>query len=51
MILAGHSLDGIGPAVVIFEAESEEEARCFMEGGVAGASGIYLYWTIPIIRA
>jgi uncharacterized protein YciI len=31
VILAGRSLDGIGPAVVIFEAESEEEARCFME--------------------
>jgi len=32
VILAGRSLDGIGPAVVIFEAESEEEARCFIEG-------------------
>ena len=32
MILAGRLLDGIGPAVVIFEAESEEEMRCFMEG-------------------
>ena len=32
VILAGRSLDGIGPAVVIFEVESEEEARCFMEG-------------------
>lgn len=32
VILAGRSQDGIGPAVVIFEAESEEEARAFMEG-------------------
>ena len=30
VILAGRSTDGIGPAVVIFEAESEEEARSFM---------------------
>ncbi len=31
VILAGRSLDGVGPAVVVFEAESEEEARRFME--------------------
>jgi len=31
VILAGRSSDGIGPAVVIFEAESEQEARHFME--------------------
>lgn len=31
LILAGRSLDGKGPAVVIFEAEDEEAARCFME--------------------
>lgn len=31
VILAGRSLDGRGPAVVIFEAASEEEARRFME--------------------
>ena len=31
LILAGRSPDGIGPAVVIFEAESEDAARRFME--------------------
>lgn len=31
LIFAGRSLDGIGPAVIIFEAASEEEARSFME--------------------
>lgn len=31
VILAGRSQDGIGPAIVIFRAESEEEARRFME--------------------
>ncbi len=32
VILAGRSPDGIGPAIVIFEAESEDAARRFMEG-------------------
>lgn len=31
LIFAGRSLDGIGPAVVVFVAASEEEARAFME--------------------
>ena len=31
VILAGRSPDGVGPAIVIFEAESEEEARQFMQ--------------------
>ena len=30
LIFAGRSLDGIGPSVVVFEAETEEEARQFM---------------------
>ena len=30
LILAGRSLDGIGPAVVVIEAETEEEARAFL---------------------
>jgi len=30
LILAGRALDGIGPAVVVFEAETEEAARAFM---------------------
>ena len=31
LIFAGRSFDGIGPAVVVFEAISEEEARNFMQ--------------------
>ncbi|MDX1664380.1 MAG: YciI family protein [Candidatus Promineifilaceae bacterium] len=31
VILAGRSLDGVGPAIVIVEVASEEEARIFME--------------------
>lgn len=31
VILAGRSLDGEGPAIVVLEASSEEEARRFME--------------------
>jgi len=31
VILAGRSQDGIGPAIVIFQADSEEAARQFME--------------------
>jgi uncharacterized protein YciI len=31
VLLAGRSTDGIGPAIVIFEAESEPQAREFME--------------------
>jgi uncharacterized protein YciI len=44
VILAGRSLDGEGPAVVIFEADTEDDARRFMEadpfvtGGLMRAS-------------
>jgi uncharacterized protein YciI len=31
VLLAGRSLDGVGPAIVILEAESEATARDFME--------------------
>lgn len=31
VILAGLALDGIGPAVVIFEAEDADDARRFMD--------------------
>ena len=40
MILAGRSLDGEGPAVVIFEADSEEQARSFMEADPFVAGGL-----------
>jgi uncharacterized protein YciI len=42
VILAGRSQDGIGPAVVIFEAESEEEARRFMEADPFVSEGLFL---------
>ncbi len=41
VILAGLSLDGAGPAVVIFEAESEEEARRFMEDDPFVSNGLF----------
>lgn len=41
VILAGRSPDGIGPAIVVFEAESEEEARAFMESDPFVASGLF----------
>jgi len=40
VILAGRSLDGKGPAVVIFEAASEEQARQFMESDPFVAEGL-----------
>ena len=40
VILAGRSLDGEGPAVVIFEADSEERARSFMEADPFVAGGL-----------
>ena len=40
VVLAGRSLDGVGPAVVIFEALSEEEARSFMNSDPFVAGGL-----------
>ena len=40
VLLAGRSLDGEGPAVVIFEADSEERARSFMEADPFVADGL-----------
>ncbi len=40
VILAGRSLDGEGPAVVIFEADSERDARSFMESDPFVAGGL-----------
>ena len=31
VLLAGRSLDGKGPAIVILDAETEDEARRFMQ--------------------
>lgn len=41
VILAGFSQDGIGPAIVIFEADSEEEARRFMEEDPFVSEGLF----------
>lgn len=41
VILAGRSQDGIGPAIVIFRAESEEDARRFMEEDPFVAQGLF----------
>jgi len=41
LILAGRSQDGIGPAVVIFEAEDEDAARRFMENDPFIVEGLF----------
>ena len=41
VILAGRSSDGIGPAVVIFEADSDDDARRFMNGDPFVADGLF----------
>ncbi len=41
VILAGRSQDGIGPAVVIFEAASDDDARRFMEEDPFVAEGLF----------
>jgi uncharacterized protein YciI len=41
VILAGRSLDGIGPAVVIFEAQSEVDAQHFMENDPFVRQGLF----------
>jgi uncharacterized protein YciI len=40
VLLAGRSQDGVGPALVIVEADSEAEARAFMEGDPFVANGL-----------
>lgn len=41
LILAGRSQDGIGPALVIFEADDEDAARSFMESDPFVSSGLF----------
>ncbi len=41
VILAGRSQDGVGPAIVIFRAESEEAALRFMEEDPFVANGLF----------
>lgn len=40
VLLAGRAQDGLGPAIVIFEASSEDRARQFMEADPFVASGL-----------
>lgn len=40
VLLAGRAADGLGPAIVIFEAASEGKARRFMENDPFIASGL-----------
>lgn len=40
VLLAGRSLDGVGPAIVIINAESEAAARDFMENDPFVAGGL-----------
>ena len=41
VILAGRSQDGIGPAIVIFRAGSEDEARRFMDEDPFVVNGLF----------
>jgi uncharacterized protein YciI len=41
VVMAGRSQDGIGPAIVIIEAGSADEARRFMEADPFVASGLF----------
>jgi uncharacterized protein YciI len=40
VLLAGRSLDGVGPAIVILEAGSADEARRFMENDPFVSGGL-----------
>jgi len=40
VLLAGRSQDGVGPAIVILEAETEEAAQKFMENDPFVSSGL-----------
>jgi uncharacterized protein YciI len=41
VILAGRSQDGVGPAIVIFEADSESDAQTFMEKDPFVSEGMF----------
>ena len=41
LVMAGRSQDGIGPAIVILEVETEADARRFMEGDPFVSSGMF----------
>lgn len=41
VVLAGRSQDWVGPAIVILEADSEAQARAFMEADPFVANGLF----------
>jgi uncharacterized protein len=41
VIFAGLSLDGVGPAIVVIEADSAEDAKRFMEEDPFVANGLF----------
>ena len=51
VLLAGRSQDGIGPAIVIFDADSDEAARAFMEGDPFLTSGLFTATVHPFRAA
>lgn len=48
LVMAGPCTDFVGPAVVIFEASSEEEARAFMENDPAVQAGVFVATLHPM---
>jgi uncharacterized protein YciI len=50
VLLAGRSQDGIGPALVIFEVESDEAAREFMENDPFNSGGL-MHGSLHAFRA
>lgn len=51
VILAGRSQDGVGPAIVIFEAEDEDQARQFMEEDPFVSEGLFTATLHPFVAA
>jgi uncharacterized protein YciI len=51
VLLAGRSLDGVGPANVIFKAETEETAHEFMQNGPFVTGGLMQASLHPIRAA
>jgi uncharacterized protein YciI len=51
VILAGLPLDPEGPAVVIFEADSEADARAFMETDPFVSEGLFTATLYPFVAA
>lgn len=41
VVLAGRSQDGVGPAIVVIETETEDDARSFMASDPFVSSGLF----------